>query len=153
MSDEQQPETVTFVATGAGSLVFAGAARAGIKISKDDHRPWVEKWRLVLHHLARLRRYYEEDVPDTGNLDVEAWATSFFVERDHLKDWLCADIPTLGGLTKPEITDYAEETSVPLMQCYAICNTHKHHTRMKPSKQMTARIGTVESLPSTATGG
>jgi len=71
----------------------------GIRIGKGDHRPWLEKWKFVLHHLDRLRRYYESDVPDTGNLDVEAWATGFFVECDHLVDWLSQDISALGGVT------------------------------------------------------
>jgi hypothetical protein len=128
------------VVAGRGSARLI-AGRPGVKISKDDHRPWLEKWRFVLHHLARLRRYYESEVPDTSNLDVEAWATGFFVECNHLVDWLCHDISSLGGVTKRQIRDFASDSEA-LRRCDAICNTHKHHTRntMKP----TARIGDVE---------
>lgn len=137
---EPTPEMPSVVA-GRASVVF-GAVRPGIKIGKDNHRPWLEKWRFVLHHGDRLRRYYVSDVPDTGNLDVEAWATGFFVECDHLVDWLSQDVSALGGVTEKEIRDFAESSEA-LQRCDAICNTHKHHTRGVPTKP-TARIGDVE---------
>ena len=98
----------------------------GIRIGKGDHRPWLEKWKFVLHHLDRLRRYYESDLPDTGNLDVEAWATGFFVECDHLVDWLSQDISALGGVTDKQIRDFARNTE-PLQRCDAIQHAQAPH--------------------------
>jgi hypothetical protein len=42
----------------AGSVV---AGSVGLELSKDNDRPWQEKWTTILYHLERLRTIYSDD--------------------------------------------------------------------------------------------
>lgn len=123
------------------------AMTPGVRITKGTHRPWVEKWVFMMHHLKRLDEFYDTNVAGSGNLDVEAWATGFFVECDHLVDWLCGDVTALSGVTETDIVNYAK-ASAALRHADEISNTHKHYRRRPYKKGMapepTARIGTTD---------
>ena len=70
-----------------------------ISLRKADVRPWAEKWIFVLHQLERLRAVYDGTDRPRGTLDIEGLAMSFFVECDHLEDWMKRDPAPLPGLT------------------------------------------------------
>lgn len=116
-----------------------GARPAGIQITKDDDRPWVEKWWTILHHV-RIPRDIYADSSGVGNIEAESRANAIFIECDHLRDWLKWDKAL--GIPQKVIHRYAE-SSRPLQLANAICNSHKHHTRTgrrgKPPP-MTARV-------------
>jgi hypothetical protein len=123
----------------------------GVKITMDPDRPWQEHWGFVLHHLAKIESAYAGEV-GLGNVEVQARVNSFFVECDHLRDWLKGDVANLPGVSKSHIDDHFKK-SIALQRCNAICNTHKHFKRSQTLKDkkkgkpmpMTARILSVNS--------
>ncbi len=108
-------------------------------ITKGDDRPWTEKWQLMLHHLAALERIYSGEGRH-GNLEAESRATSFFVECDHLAEWLWQDVTLRPRLTERVVNDHVE-THPSLVTAQDISNTHKHHTRRPEARA--ARIRKV----------
>lgn len=112
-----------------------------IKITKHDVRPWTEKWSLTLFRIdALVRAYAGDDLK--SNLEAETRALDFFVECDHLRDWLENSESQL-GLSPGDVAAHFE-SSMALKTCNAICNTHKHHTRRSGT---TARIREVITNP------
>jgi len=119
-----------------------------VRLTMSDYRPWEAKWVLVKHCLDSLEAAYRDGTGVSSNLDVELLTTAFFVECDHLRDWLKGDLPP--GVTESDIeSQYWNYT--PLERCNAICNSHKHYRRrqLNPSRPlpMTARIREVEVSP------
>jgi hypothetical protein len=88
--------------------------------------------------------------------NLEARVTGFFVECDHLRDWLKGDWRALGGVTKSEI-EACWKLSDPLQWCHAVCNTHKHSRRLggggRPAlaNEKTAWVREVEISPAKVT--
>jgi hypothetical protein len=128
-----RPANVAVQAIG----VVTPVGELSLKVTKGDHRPWTEKWLTVLHCFDALRATYSGDARQLGNLEIERRALTFFVECNHLRDWLMEDLTTRPGVARADIDKHFQE-SVPLRRCNAICNTHKHHTRR--AGMTTARI-------------
>jgi hypothetical protein len=79
-----------------------------------------------------------------SNLEVDARCLNFFVECDHLRDWLKGDVDVAyQGVTADDVHKHFQ-SSVALQRCNAICNSHKHHTR---SSGITARIRSTSITP------
>jgi len=114
-----------------------------LKVTKADHRPWTEKWLTVLNALEAFAITYSVDARQFGNIEIESRAMSFFVECDHLRDWLQGDIASLPAVLDNDIENHFK-ASMPLVVCNAICNTHKHHTRRSG---ITARIRETSVTP------
>ncbi len=122
-----------------------------ISLRKADVRPWAEKWIFVLHQLERLRAVYDGTDRPRGTLDIEGLAMSFFVECDHLEDWMKRDPAPLPGLTGKQRREFRKavvafhDSDVALRQCSNICNAHKHYGR--DDGLLVARIRTISELP------
>ncbi len=71
---------------------------------------------------------------------------TFFVECDHLRDWLDKDVAALAPAPANDIGAHFR-ASPALCMCNAICNTHKHHTRRSGT---TARIRQTSMSPAGA---
>ena len=112
----------------------------GIKLTKNDDRPWEEKWTLILHNRDRLEQIYSGQITGAGNLDAESAANSVFVECHNLKDWLKWTLP--GGVTNKAVNEFFHG-SRPLTEAAALSNSHKHHTRNDGG--MLARIRRYET--------
>ncbi len=112
----------------------------GVKIGRGDYRPWTEKWLLILSRIKALQAVYSGDTHGLGNLEIDSRALDFFVECDHLRDWLEGDLPALPSITPADI-DRHFQSSQALRRCNAVCNSHKHHTRRSGT---TARIRDTE---------
>jgi hypothetical protein len=123
-------------AAAATARVVVSAGEVSLKIIRGDHRPWTEKWLTVLQCLEALRALGSGDVRRLGNAQIDNRALMFFVECDHLRDWLEWDVLALGGAVTADIKNHFQ-SSQPLVVCNAICNSHKHHTRRSG---ITARI-------------
>lgn len=107
----------------------------GLRIRRDDLRPWLEKWADVTHSLQEVSAAYH-GFEEVGNVELDQRVTRFFVECDHLRDWLIGDHASLSELSEGDVHEHFE-SSWSLQVCNAICNSHKHHTRRSG---MTARI-------------
>lgn len=116
------------------AAVSVMAAEPDLDLQHGDHPPWTEKWHSATHCLDQLRSAYSA-WPVTID-ELEQRVTTFFVECDHLRDWLKKDLTALNGLTEPDLANHFSSTES-LRRCNAICNTHKHHTR---DSGTTARI-------------
>jgi hypothetical protein len=113
---------------------------ASYKITKGAApRPWTEKWQMVLFRFEDLERCYAGESL-RSSLEAETRANDFFIECDHLRDWLVNDHASVLGLTEGQIRAYVK-SSPALQACYDICNTYKHHTR---DHGTTARIKDVQ---------
>jgi hypothetical protein len=89
-------------------VVTARALPPGIKVTKNDHRPWSEKWRAVLDAHEQLMAPYEE--PERlGNLEVERRVTRFFGECHDLRDWLLKHLPP--NVTEDEVWTQSRQPS------------------------------------------
>jgi len=108
----------------------------GVKVTRGDLRPWTEKWQIVRHYRDALAATYSGASGRVGNLEVEGRVQSFFVECDHLQEWLENDVENFAGASKADIQSHVQGSN-PLTVCKAISNTRKHHTREWGS---TARI-------------
>jgi len=117
-----------------------------LKITRGDHRPWTERWLTVLHRRDALRATYSDSALGLGDSEIDRRAMAFFVECDHLRDWLKGDLNALPGVTAAGIDNHAQG-SVPLRRCNAISNTDKHHTRRLGT---TARIRETSITPTGA---
>jgi hypothetical protein len=106
-----------------------------IHLSKDDHRPWEEKWTLILHNRDRLEKIYNGQIQGAGSLDAESAANYVLIECHNLKDWLKWTLPS--GITKKDINDFFHNSTA-LIEAAAVSNSHKHHTRN--AGEMLARI-------------
>jgi hypothetical protein len=124
------------IARPQAAEVHASVGEVGLGITKGDHPSWTEKWRTVLHCLDELREAYSGDARQLGHLVIDNRVSTFFVECDHLRDWLKKDARALGSATQMDV-DRHYELSQPLQRCNAVCNSHKHHTRRSG---ITARI-------------
>ncbi len=89
---------------------------------------------------------YTGDDDELGNVKVDNTVYGFFVECDHLRDWLAHDNVNAPQISQ-SIVDTHRDASPPLQTCSAVCNSHKHHTRRRG--QVTARIRDME-ITSTA---
>jgi hypothetical protein len=118
-----------------------------MKITRGDDRPWVEKWLTILHCLDALRETYSGDARTLGNVEIENRAQTFFVECDHLRDWLKGDLAALAGVSANDVHQHAM-SSQPLRVCNAVCVTHKHHTPW-PGRTV-ARIRDTDITPNGA---
>ncbi len=136
------------VRASAAGFTFAATAPT-LSITKNSPRPWREKWRFTQHHLKRLSELYEGTTPGeyASTLDVEAWANGFFVECDHMRDWLGLDPSVL--LSKEEIDQQIQCRYDNLQRCRDICNTHKHLERARGGRRpkKTARIAEIVTEP------
>ncbi len=126
--------------------VVAAVGEVSLMVTRGDRRPWTEKWRVVLHCLEELESAYSGDARRLGNVAIDSRVLSFFVECDHVRDWLEGDIASLGGVAPADVASHFQ-ASKPLLTCNAICNTHKHHTRRSGT---TARIRDTEVTPTGA---
>jgi hypothetical protein len=102
-----------------------------VRLSPKPKRPQSlrEQWQTILHCLEELRVAYSPRGEALGTVEIKSRVETFFVECDHLRDWLKHDLRALPGVTANDIREYALKSSPALSICYAICNTHKHHTR------------------------
>lgn len=53
----------------------AHAYAPSVQITKEDDRPWVEKWRTIQHHVGVLREIYS-GTAQVGNIEAESRATA-----------------------------------------------------------------------------
>jgi len=106
--------------------VSVQAHNPGILLTKDDERPWIEKWQTTRDYRDLLADAYR-DATGLGSRQIEGFATAFFTECDHLRDWL-ADDPSLPSISRRKVERYMHRCK-PLEYCNAICNTHKHRQR------------------------
>ena len=121
-----------------------GAAWApSIRVRRDDHRPWYEKWREVLRSRDLIRDAYS-DARGLANVEVEARVNRFCGECHDLSDWLKHNLADLRGVTTTAVDEHVRQ-SEPLRKNSAVANSHKHHTRH--SNQTTARIRDTLSTP------
>jgi hypothetical protein len=134
------------VAQAGTAGVVAMAGGLSTTITRGDHRPWTEKWLTVLNCLDKLAEAYGPAGQALGNAEVEARVETFFVECDHLRDWLDKDVAALAPATASDIEAHFL-ASPALCTCNAICNTHKHHTRRSGT---TARIRQTSMSPAGA---
>jgi len=111
---------------GAAESAATADRVTGIVVTKADNRPWVEKWQMVLHSLDKVCEVYANS-NGLGTIEIECRVDSFFVECDHLRDWLLWDT-SLPAITETTIDRKVDSTAA-LSLCRDICNTHKHHTR------------------------
>jgi hypothetical protein len=126
--------------TAHAAVAQAAAHNPSVQITKDDDRPWIEKWKTIEYHVGKLGDIYT-GAERGGNIEAESRANIIFIECDHLADWLQWDKSL--NIPEPVIKGYAKSEE-PLVVAKAICNSHKHHTR-KPLKKgdpppMTARV-------------
>lgn len=124
----------------------APVGEVSLKVTRGHDRPWTQKWLAVINSLGALRDAYSGDARLLGNVEIDSRVESFFVECDHLRDWLKADVAALSGVVAADI-DRHFKASQPLLTCNAVCNTHKHHTRRSAT---TARIRDTELTPTGA---
>ena len=127
----------------SGLATFVTFPQPTIRISRDDKRPWVEKWKSTMSRLDALRAVYTRAEEPKSNVDVDNRALDFFVDCDHLRDWIAEDDVSLPTITWTEVRGHLA-SSPPLQVCNAICNSHKHHTR---ASGVTARIRDTEIGP------
>ena len=133
------------VSVGAGVAAAAGAAGAPtVAVRKDDHRPWTDKWRKVLHSLAELRLAYSPEGRSASNLVVEVRAESFFLQCRHLPEWLENDLPSLVGITEADIKACVNG-SQELRWCRDIADTEKHYRLDRGGTD--SRIRTTTAAP------
>jgi hypothetical protein len=125
----------------------ATVGEVSLKITRGDHRPWTEKWLTILGCLDSLRAAYSGDARTLGNVEIDRRAQTFFVECDHLRDWLKADVAALGGASTADVHGHFQ-SSTPLQVCNAICVTHKHHTPL--AGKTVARIRDTDVTPTGA---
>ena len=128
----------------ARAVVSVG--EVSLKVTRGDQRPWTEKWLAVRHLLGALSDAYSGDARLLGNLEIDGLVLSFAVECDHLRDWLEGDVAALSGATPADIQQHFL-SSQPLLTCNAVCNTHKHHTRLSGT---VARIRDTDVTPTGA---
>lgn len=116
----------------------------GINVTRNDHRPWYEKWREVVRAHDQIAEVYAGRVPGVGNVEVDERVTRFCSECHDMRDWLVGDLANLPGVTASAITAHA--TSSPRLQVSsAVANSHKHHTRKAGTT--TARIRSTDMAP------
>lgn len=125
------------------AMAQATAAAPTIDIAQSDHVSWRRKWAGVIGCHDRLKEIYSSPNFAGGNLEADQRALDFFVECDHMRDWLEGDLSSLPGVT-PRDLDSHFGSSPPLQVCNAICNSHKHHTRRSGT---TARIRNTQIRP------
>jgi hypothetical protein len=87
-STKVSPETIR-------SEVMVG--EVSLEVTRADVRPWAEKWRTVLHGLERIENAYSHGGGKLSNEEVDGRVNQFFVNCDHLRDWLDSD-PLFSGL-------------------------------------------------------
>jgi len=133
------------LAQAEAAVVFVGSAAGSFSITRDDHRPWTEQWQTILHCLEELRVAYSPRGETLGTVEIKSRVETFFVECDHLRDWLKHDLSALHGVTADDIRGYALRSSPALSTCYAVCNTHKHHTRDRGRTEAQIREISVSS--------
>ncbi len=126
--------------------VVAAVGEVSLKVTRGDDRPWTQKWLAVIHSLDALRDAYGGDARLLGSVAIDSRVESFFVECDHLRDWLVGDVASLSDVVAPDIEQHFT-ASQPLLTCNKVCNTHKHHTRRSGT---TARIRATELTPTGA---
>ena len=131
------PETIT---------VKLSVPEPSISVTRDDHRPWFEKWRQMVQARAQISEVYAQRAPGVGNAEVDERVTRFCGECHDMRDWLRGDIGNLPGVTEGDIVTHAS-SSPPLQVSSAVANSHKHHTR---SQGTTARIRSTHMTPSGA---
>lgn len=142
---EPMTEPPCVVATPGVARAIASAPSPGVTLKEGDGRPWQQKWREVLRLLERLREAYAGGVGDSTA--VRQLVNGFFLECDHLVDWMMKDPAFVMKRTATQdIYDYAHKRSVPLQLCDAMCNTDKHRTRR--SGHPTAEIDRLDKDPS-----
>jgi hypothetical protein len=114
-----------------------------VTITRDDHRPWFEKWREVVRTRDQISKVYSERLPSVGNVEVDERVTRFCNECHDMRDWLEGDIGSLAGVTEADITNHAR-SAASLRISSAVANSHKHHTRASGT---TARIRSTRITP------
>jgi hypothetical protein len=120
---------------------IATVEEVSLNITRDDHRPWSEKWLETLRCLRALEAAYT-GTEGLNNDEIDDRCLSFFVACDHVRDWLAGDTPP--GVTTDDIEQHFMSSEA-LQRCNAVCNTHKHHTRRSGT---TARIRETSITPS-----
>lgn len=129
--------------------VVAVVEEVSYKITRSDHRPWEEKWRLVLHLRQQLAEAYAGNVPKGGNVEIDTHVTSFCVECYHFPEWLIGDLASIPGVSDTAIRHHKKAT--PLVIAEAVANSHKHHTRIQGKTTARIRDTSVGSTGATVT--
>jgi hypothetical protein len=123
--------------------VAATLHEPSILLTRDDHRPWFEKWREVVRARDLIGEAYHQRLPEVSTAEVEARVTHFFSECHDMRDWLVGDRRGLPAVTIGAIDDHVRSSS-PLGIASAVANSHKHHTR---DRGATARIRSTQMTP------
>lgn len=115
-----------------------------VRVTRNDHPSWVEKWLEVVRLRDQLTGAYAERLDGIGNVEVDAMVTRFCSECHDLRDWLVGDVAHVPGLTTGVIDAHVQSSAV-LQVSSAVANSHKHHTR-RPGTT-TARIRSTSVTP------
>jgi hypothetical protein len=124
----------------------------GAKLTFGNQRPWEEKWQLARDYRDAIAALYVGR-SNLSSRERQALVTAFFVECDHLRDWLDGDIASLPGVTSNDIYSHFKG-SQPLQHCNEICNTHKHYSRIRKDGTVagpTARVREFTANPDGST--
>jgi hypothetical protein len=105
-------------------------------------RSWVEKWLSVRKQLERVETACSTS-GYKGIDDVKQAFEGFFIECNHMYDWLRRDKST--GLTKSDLDKHIFGDH-DLKICRGAANVAKHYVRDDPNA-MTARIASVAARP------
>ncbi len=85
---------------------MAAVGELSMRVTRGDHRPWSEKWHTVLHALDHVDEIYSGEAHLLGSIEIDRRVTTFFVECDHLRDWMKGDAATFSDLDSEDIDEY-----------------------------------------------